>query len=134
MKIIEQKINQLRNQAWDLARESLELGETNIYRGLTDIVERLTKLVGNVENVNNEVITSSEMISIFAHYKGKMYEAKLDPKRIVGGRDTCVFYDGKWWTPSGSAVHITQTSVNGWLHFWKYKKGIEEVSITDLRK
>ena len=129
MKEIDLKIIQLKDQTWQIARESLDNGETRIYRSLTDIAERLTKLIGPSDEsqvVNNQ---KAEMLPIFARYNGKRYEAELDVNRIDGGRGKCVLMEGEWWSTSGSAIYIKINSINftknpstnGWRQFWKYK-------------
>jgi hypothetical protein len=120
MKDIEMKINQLRDQTWQIARESLDSGETRIYRTLTDIAEKLTKLVSSSDKSQIDVIKTGRMIPIFARYKGERYEAELDVDRIDGGRRPCVLMEGRLWTAAGAVRHITNTSVNGWRHFWRY--------------
>jgi hypothetical protein len=134
LKTLEEEITQLRDQTWIIARESLEAGETNIYKSLTEIAAKLTRLIRTSKKDEADTVISSDMIDVFAYYKGKAYEAKLDLKRIGSGREPCILSEGKWWTPSGSAVHVTNTPINGWLHFWKYKMGNDELPITNLRK
>lgn len=127
MKDMEMKIIQLRDQTWQIARDSLDSGETRIYRTLTDIAEKLTSLIsssgkGQIGNIN-----TGKMIPIFARYKDERHEAELDVDRIDRGGRPCVLMEGKWWTTSESAIHIKKTSTNppkrpetnGW-DFWKY--------------
>ena len=134
MKEVHTKLMQLRDQALQVARESLDAGEMLAYRSLTDIAEKLTKLVISRDKNTVPSAQSSEMLPIFARYKGQRYDAQIDVSRINGGRGSCVLMDGEWWTASGSAVHITHTAVNGWLHFWKYSKGGVIAPIHELRK
>lgn len=143
MKELDAKIIQIRDQTFQIARESLDNGETRIYRNLTDIAERLTKLIGSSDKspvVNNQ---KTEMLPIFAQYKGERYEAKIDTARIHGGRGECVLMEGFWWSTSGSAMDIKKNSTNppnkpetdGWKHFWKYidKSSNTEQPIDRLR-
>ena len=135
MKDIEMKIIQIRDQTWQIARDSLDSGETRIYRTLTDIAERLTNLISSSDKRQIDIINTGKIIPIFARYKGERYEAELDVDRIDGRRGKCVWMEGEWCSTSGSAVHIVKTSKNppkrpetgGW-DFWKY---IDESSNTE---
>ncbi len=134
MKALDEKITQLRDQTWGVARESLDSGETVVYRSLTDIAEKLTKLIGISDRAPEAVKQNYELQHIFARYKDKKYEAMIDTKRIDAGRGKCILLDGKWWTASGSANNITHTSVNGWRLFWRYDKDGVVTPIEELRK
>ena len=127
------KIVKLRDQTWQIARESLDGGETRVYRSLTDIAEKLTKLISSFDKSPIPINKKAEMLSIFARYKGERYEAQLDVARINGGRRPCVWMEEQWWTASGSTRQITNTSVNGWRHFWKYIKNGKIVPIEALK-
>ncbi len=133
MRELNDELIQLRDQTWRIARKSLENKETNIYRSLTDIAEKLTKLITS-NDIKPVATNTSNMIPIFAQYKGEKYEARLDVSRINGGRRPCVWMEEKWWTASKSACHITNTSVNGWRHFWRYDKDGVMTAIEDLKK
>ena len=133
MKDIETKIIQLRDRTWQIARDSLDSGETHIYRTLTDITEKLTNLISSSDKIQIDIGNKGKMIPIFALYKGKRYEAELDLTRIHAGHRECVLKDGKWRTASGSTRLITDTSVNGWRHFWKYIKDGKIVPIESLK-
>jgi len=128
MRELENELIQLRDQTWRIARESLESKETHIYRSLTDIAEKLTNLIKTTDKKPVTVTPTANMIPIFARYKGERYKAQLDVARINGGRRPCVWMEEQWWTAAGSVRHITNTSVNGWCHFWKY---IDESSNTE---
>ena len=71
MKDIEMKIIQLRDQTWQIARDSLDSGETLIYRTLTDIAEKLTNLISSSDKNQIDISNTGKMIPIFALYKGK---------------------------------------------------------------
>ena len=129
------RMNSVRNEVWDLAREFLERRDTKKYRILVDIAEKLTTLSPEqfvASSLNNEIAGQHEFVDIFVRFKGVRYEASLDMARINGGRGRCVYYDNEWLTPSQSAHHITGTQVNGW-RFWKYidrdgrNSGIHEI-------
>lgn len=133
MKEIEMKIIRLRDQTWQIARDSLDSGETRIYRTLTDIAEKLTSLISSSEKSQVTVKKMGKMIPIFGRYNSERYEAELDVDRINEDRGKCVLMEGKWWTTSGSAISIKKVSTtknpstNGW-QFWKY---IDEFSNTE---
>ena len=131
---LDKKITQLIDQTWQVARDSLDAGETIVYRSLTDIAEKLKKLIGSSDKLPVVVSPNAKLLPIFARYRGKRYEAELDVFRIEGGRGHCVFRDGKWQTASGSVGTITNTSVNGWRNFWKFTNNGKEASIENLRK
>ena len=119
------KLKELRDEAWQLARESLDEGDSHAYRTLVDMTERLTKLMVSSDTragtSDSDIPTTSvgNSTPIFALYKGQKYDAQLDPSRISGGRGRCVLLQGEWMTTSKAATSITGTSVNGWV-FWKY--------------
>lgn len=116
------KLDNLKNEVWDLARESLDLGEVDIYRTLMEVAEQLTPLM-QLESVPFHDLPEPEPIpeeiEIFARYKGEMHKAVFNRSRANGGRGECVFYDGDWMTASRAAHLITHNNVNGW-RFWKY--------------
>ena len=130
------KLIKLRDQTWQIARESLDHRETLIYRGLTDIAERLTNLIGATEEGSTPENNKEELVPIHAIYQGERYEAQLDTSRIRGGRGPCVRMEGSWWSTSGSAMHIKRASAKppnrpetaGWTDFWKYN---DEASNTE---
>ena len=136
MKDIDMKIIQLRDQTWQIARDSLDKGETRIYRTLTDIAEKLTNLISSSDKSQIDIINKGKMIPIFARYKGEKYEAELDVDKIDESRARCVLIEGKWRTTSRSAMDIKKNSINppknpetdGWKDFWKY---IDESSNTE---
>ena len=138
------KLIKLRDQTWQIARESLDHRETLIYRGLTDIAERLTNLIGPTDRGPTPASKNEELVPIYALYQGERYEAQLDTSRIHGGRGLCVLMEGSWWSTSGSAMHIKRTSANppnrpetaGWTDFWKYndKSSNTEQPIDELRR
>lgn len=122
------KLAELKDQTWQLARESLDQNENSAYRTLTEFAERLTRLLASLKDgkqtLNVVPVPNTEnpnIIKIFARYLGTKYEAQLDVTRINGGRGDCIFLDGTWKTASGAAHQITHSQVNGW-RFWKYTK------------
>ena len=131
------RMNSVRNEVWDLAREFLERRDTKKYRILVDIAEKLTTLSPEqfvASSLNNEIAGQHEIVDIFVRFKGIRYEATLDVTRINGGRGRCVYYDNEWLTPSRAAHQITKTQVNGWL-FWKFKdREGRDSSIHELRE
>lgn len=133
------ELAKLKDQTWQVARESLDQGEPRIYRTLTEYAERLSRLItrfsesGTPESAQVTPIRGdSSMIPIFARYKENRYEAQLDVARIDQGRGKCVQLEGQWRTASGSANHITNTSVNGWRNFWRYTRN--DGSIAPIEK
>ena len=122
------KLTELKDQTWQLARESLDQGEAPIYRTLTEFAERLTRLIAPLPNTKpvdlgqvSAIRGNAVLIPIFARYKGTRYEGQLDAARFNGGRGQCVRFEGQWTTASRAAHHITNTQVNGW-RFWKYMR------------
>ena len=134
MRQLDNELIQLRDQVWRIARESLESKETNIYRSLTDIAEKLTNLIRTNDKESVGPNTKENTISIFAQYRGERYEAQLDVTRINGGRRPCIWMKGQWWTAGGSIRHITNTSVNGWRGFWRYNKNGVATPLEELKK
>ncbi len=120
----------LKERLWDLAKRSLDEDELQIYDSLVEITKRVNNLVPTVQGELAEghsagaETPSANSQEIFKRYKGVMYTALLDRTRIVGRTGDCVFYQGKWQTPSAAAaaVTITQPNVNGWQAFWKYRR------------
>ena len=138
MTVIKRKLEQLKDQIWEVAKQCLDTGETKIYRSLTDMAEKMTILVDGI-NTRDETDEDTELLDIFTTYKGEKYTARLAKHRIDGSSGYCVLYKGHWWTASGSAHDITGTSVNGWRHFWKYIdsgiiKPIEEIKKSKILK
>lgn len=125
-----EKLGNLRDEVWQLARESLDSGDRTVYRTLIEVAEKLTPLV----------VTSSEDAArlpherpIFARYKGTKYEATFGQARMNGGRSECVLYNSVWMTPSNAATRITGNNVNGW-RFWKYQRDDGSIGLlTELR-
>lgn len=134
MKELDAELIQLRDQTWRIARESLDRKETRIYRSLTDIAEKLTNLIGSSGPSPIDAKPKGPMLPIFAQYKGEKYEAQLDVARVNGGRRPCVWMEGRWWTASGATRQITNTSVDGWRHFWRYNKDGVITPIGELKK
>jgi hypothetical protein len=126
------KLSELKDQTWQIARESLDQGDTLTYRTLTDFAERLTRLLAPLPNNKpaDSEQASPTLIPIFARYKGTRYEGQLDPARNNGGRGHCALFDGEWRTASGAARHITKTMVNGW-RFWKYIRKDGSIGLID---
>lgn len=122
------KLTGLKDQTWQLARESLDQGEATIYRTLTEFAERLARLLVPLSDVKSvhpgqvsAVTGNAELIPIFVRYKGTRYEGQLDAARINGGRGECILFEGQWMAASKAAGRITNTQVNGW-RFWKYMR------------
>jgi hypothetical protein len=140
-KNLRNKLTELKDQTWQLARESLDQDEASVYRTLTEFAERLTKLIGSLQDAKQTVDAISvpnkanpNTIPIFSRYLGTKYEAQLDVSRINGGRGQCVFLDRTWKTASGAAHQITHSQVNGW-RFWKYIKEDGSIeAIEELKK
>ena len=132
------KLTKLKEEVWELARQSLEERETHVYRCLVGMAENLTMLIASPSTQHGSSITNTQQFSdskpvlIFARYKGEKYDAHLNRSRINGGRGHCVRFRDKWMTPSAAANSITETMVNGW-RFWKYYRpdgtvgGIDEL-------
>lgn len=130
---IQKRIDTLTNEAWSLARESLELGETDIYNTLQQVCEKLTPLVAKPidspnDNESEEESSGPKGQAVFRVYKGIRYEAIFDVRRVVGnGRGSkCIYFNSRWMTPSDAGRFVTAKSasvahpnVNGW-RFWKY--------------
>lgn len=121
------RLQKLQEEAWALAREYLDQGNTQTYRTLVDITERIAGLLPHKpESASATNGTSGPkqptIIPIFKVYKGKKYEAQLDLGRVNGNWSACVLYLGEWLTPSGAAHLITNTQVNGWRSFWRYNR------------
>ena len=76
----------------------------------------------------------SELVPVFAKYKGKRYQAKLNRSRITStGRGDCIEYEGKWKSPSRSAEDIGGHPVNGW-RFWRFwREDGSEGKIEEIR-
>ena len=130
------KLVGLKEETWQLARESLEEGESQIYRALGAFIETLSGLIatrGTNAGLSNglaQVPSAPELIPIFARYKGQKYDAQWDRSRINGGRGHCVLFRGQWVTPSAAATSISRTPVNGW-RFWKYSRSNNTSGIID---
>jgi len=113
------KLRELREEVWQLARETLDSGEKEAYRALLEIAERLTPLVTTPSSGAKSL---DDQRQVFARYKGTTYEAIFDRARVNGGRgDECILFRGEWVTCSKAAVVITKNPVNGW-RFWKYRR------------
>ncbi len=144
MENLNDRLTELLDQTWQIARETLDRKETRVYRSLTDIAEKLTDLIGSAEKSPASVNRKEDLLPIFARYQGERYEAQLDTTRIHGGRGQCVLMEGSWWSTSGSAIHIKQNSAKppnrpetaGWTDFWKYndKSSNTEQTIDGLRR
>lgn len=127
MKELENHISQLKEQTWELARQSLDAGNTLAFRTLTDIVEKLTNLIVSTKKTNIEIKNEDHLIPIFSYYGGKRHLAKIDGSKIFGDIGQCVLMDGKWWSVSSAAIEIVKNSINppvnpnrnGWK-FWNY--------------
>lgn len=141
METIEQQLTQLRDQAWTIARESIDRGETSIYRSLVEIVERLTILTSRQQQLKSDCTNDDDIIPIFKVCEGKRYEAQLDIKRLRTGDNKFIKFNGQWKAPSTAAIEIKKSlknppskpETNGW-NFWKYKdEQHRERSIDSLR-
>ena len=134
---MKEKLIRLRDLAWELARESMESGNSAVYGDLIDLVPKLTKHINEpAERVNGvgRQVAQRGHIRVFAKYRREDYEAEFDPSRMSGTRGRCVKYNGEWLAASKAAMEITDGSaVNGWL-FWKYRSddGFDR-SIDDFR-
>ncbi len=56
---------------------------------------------------------AGQEIRIFRYYKGKRYDAVLEPNNDVR-------FNGRPMTPSAAAMDITNNNVNGW-RWWKFR-------------
>ena len=148
---MKERILQLRMDALDIARESLD-HDVRIYRGLSDVAVRLTDIIqqnGATESPTmmgapDHIVTGNgatieddsallQTIPIYRKYRGVRYQAQLDPSRIKNGREDCIYFEGEWRTPSGSAMRFTRSNTNGWT-FWRYKRDNgEEAPIHEIR-
>ena len=133
------RLLQLREDVWQLARDSLDSREPQIYRTLVDFAERLTSLASThiptslLGTESTNVVAPTELRPIFVRYKGENYDARLDSARINGGRGKCVLFQSEWLTASRAANRITGTSVNGW-RFWKARLDNGKIiTIEDLK-
>lgn len=116
----------VREEVWRLAQQCLDQEQIQVYRGLTEIAERLTSFSRVIQErleLSKGAMSSKSLLKtpVFARYKGARYDAELDMTRINGGRGACIMRQGKMLTPSKAAHEITGTSVNGW-RFWKYHR------------
>ena len=134
---LREKAQALKEEAWQLARQSLEQGDKQLYKEMIEITERLTELTNRQEHMtgaNNVHADKQGLLPIFKRYKGVRYDAQLDRSKINGGRGECVLFRGRWQTVSGAATAITNNQVNGWRNFWKYQRADGTIaSIEELR-
>ena len=142
-----EKAYALRAQVSLLAQECLDADQIEAFQDLNRIIVDITgvarRLSGGDGSITPESLVGSngpalpsEPVPIFRLYKGRRYEATLDPQRIQpDGRGKCVCYDGEWLAASGSASQITATAVDGWVNFWRFRdsSGVER-PIDDIRK
>ncbi len=100
-----------------------------------DVTPLVVRDSSDVEyETGSESTPTSGTTPIFAIYRGRIYEAELDPRRISGGgRGECVLYEGRWMTTSGAARRITGTAVNGWQNFWRFRLDGREFPIQEIR-
>ena len=130
------KLEELKDKTWTLARDSLDQGETEVYRSLVDMTERLAGLAlkdkSSIAQTGLDVPAACAVgqLPIFARYKNEKYDAELNVDRINGGRGACVRFRGQWQSPSAAAMLITGTRVNGW-RFWKSFREDGSVGLID---
>lgn len=96
-------------------RESFDQSENDILRRLLDLEEQPVKMVrGNKTGLNvGDGVVLPDGTQLRKKYKGQLYEVAVTNGRII--------YNGKGYTsPSGAAVAITGSPVNGW-RFWEVK-------------
>jgi hypothetical protein len=97
-------------------RKSFDQSENDILRHLLDLEEQPIKMVrGNKTGLNiGDGVVLPDGTQLRKKYKGQLYEVTVTNGRII--------YNGKGYTsPSGAAVAITGSPVNGW-RFWEVKK------------
>ena len=141
----------LREQASSLAQDCLDADQIEAFQDLNRIIVEITgvarRLSGRDASSTPEnsidkraeataLAPPSEPVPIFRLYKGRHYEATLDPRRIQpDGRGKCISFDGQWLAASGAASRITNTAVDGWVNFWRFRdsSGVER-PIDDIRK
>ncbi len=141
----------LREQASSLAQECLDADQIDAFQDLNRIIVEITGVArrlsgGDASSTAENFIDKradatalaipSGPVPIFRLYKGRRYEATLDPQRIQpDGRGKCVSFEGQWLAASGAASQITNTSVDGWVNFWRFRDSSSvERPIDDIRK
>ena len=141
----------LREQVSSLAQECLDADQIEAFQDLNRIIVDITGVARRLsggdassspENFIDKKDESTSLappsgpVPIFRLYKGHQYDATLDPQRIQpDGRGKCVSFEGKWLSASGSASQITNTAVDGWVNFWRFRD-ISDVErpVDDIRK
>ena len=141
----------LREQASSLAQDCLDADQIEAFQGLNRIIVDITgvarRLSGGdasptAENFIDKRAEATALappsgpVPIFRLYKGRPYEATLDPQRIQpDGRGKCVSFEGQWLAASSAALQITSTTVDGWVNFWRFRDNSgAERPIDDIRK
>jgi hypothetical protein len=113
------------------ARVSFEESENSILRRLLNLkpgkATEVTDTDNQGVNIGSGVTLPNETV-LKKRFKGNLYEILV--------KDGKIWVNGKGYTsPSGSAIAITKTSVNGWC-FWEVKRpdDIDFRLLDDLRK
>ena len=122
----------LREQASSLAQECLDADQIDAFQGLNNIIVEITGVARRLSCGESsstpessidkraeatDLVPPSGPVPIFRLYKGRSYEATLDPQRIQpDGRGKCVSFEGQWLAASSAALQITNTTVDGWVN------------------
>jgi hypothetical protein len=116
----------LQEQVLERAKTSLREEDSEAYRVLTDLAERLQKLAPEQKSKQYELI---QIFSISGNH-----QAQLVPEFIALGQKRCVVFDGEFHTPSGIGSRLMGYQVNGWI-WWQYKNENGKTRpIDDFRK
>ena len=113
---LREKAQALKEEAWQLARQSLEQGDKQLYKEMIEITERLTELTNRQEHMtgaNNVHADKQGLLPIFKRYKGVRYDAHLDRSKINGGRGECVLFRGRWQTVPAQQLPLRTTKSMG---------------------
>jgi hypothetical protein len=120
---LQRRARTLRDQAWELARDSLDQGEVQLYGVLEELVRQLTGLIApSSVGENGSSGSKSALVPIHKRYNGVLHRAELDRSRINGRSGHCILLAGQWMTVSGAYQYATKrggSNQNGWL-FWRY--------------
>ncbi len=142
------RIRDLRNEVLEVARESINFGEVAMFNKLNEVAVIMTelsssnggaKLQPGMKEIGGKSIdrqslairtslgidptlrsSTSQIIPVFASYRGTRHEGELDTSRIrITGRGECIKFGGNWMTPGKATSLINTNRPSGW-RFWRY--------------